>query len=345
MIDISGAVWPFDGSFRGDWALLLNGSVLRSGQISPDQPYSKAAPFSFSSPLAGTGTLNQVAVLPGDKVVLRAARDPVSSAFEVGVKFTVSFTADVPLDSDGDGIPDDVDNCPFTPNPDQADADGDGVGDACATVLCHPVPAGLVGWWPGNGNANDIVGGNNGTIIGDVRFAPGPCGLAFDLRRSGYVSVPEAPAFDFGPQDSFTAVAWVYRTGGAFAHFFGKRLGCGGGSDFYQDGVFSSAAGNLVPTGEWTLVGISCDQLTDTANQWRNGQLVSTSVGLGNPENNGDFRIGTSGDCEPFDGLLYNMMIFNRALTQADMTALYTGGCNAVCQLQSDDIGTPPTIS
>lgn len=34
-------------------------------------------------------------------------------------------------DTDGDGIPDDRDNCPFVPNPDQADYDADGVGDAC----------------------------------------------------------------------------------------------------------------------------------------------------------------------------------------------------------------------
>ena len=34
-------------------------------------------------------------------------------------------------DDDNDGVVDVVDNCPFTPNPDQLDADNDGIGDAC----------------------------------------------------------------------------------------------------------------------------------------------------------------------------------------------------------------------
>jgi hypothetical protein len=42
------------------------------------------------------------------------------------------FDRDAPaLDGDGDGVPDDADNCPSNPNPDQANADGDSDGDAC----------------------------------------------------------------------------------------------------------------------------------------------------------------------------------------------------------------------
>lgn len=38
---------------------------------------------------------------------------------------------DCVVDTDGDGVPDDTDNCVTTPNADQTDTDGDGFGDAC----------------------------------------------------------------------------------------------------------------------------------------------------------------------------------------------------------------------
>lgn len=39
------------------------------------------------------------------------------------------------VDTDNDGVPDDQDNCPDTPNSDQADSDGDGIGDVCDPQL------------------------------------------------------------------------------------------------------------------------------------------------------------------------------------------------------------------
>ena len=46
------------------------------------------------------------------------------------MKLTVEVCCNYP-DTDGDGVLDDADNCPAVPNPDQADSDGDGIGDAC----------------------------------------------------------------------------------------------------------------------------------------------------------------------------------------------------------------------
>ncbi|MBK9174997.1 MAG: T9SS type A sorting domain-containing protein [Flavobacteriales bacterium] len=43
-------------------------------------------------------------------------------------------------DSDGDGAPDQFDNCPFTPNPGQLDSDTDGRGDACDNCGMVPNP-------------------------------------------------------------------------------------------------------------------------------------------------------------------------------------------------------------
>ncbi|WP_295885551.1 thrombospondin type 3 repeat-containing protein [uncultured Thiohalocapsa sp.] len=47
------------------------------------------------------------------------------------LRFLSVADAPVILDTDGDGVADDLDNCPLTPNADQADGDEDGVGDVC----------------------------------------------------------------------------------------------------------------------------------------------------------------------------------------------------------------------
>src|SRR5581483_9842647 len=56
---------------------------------------------------------------------------------------------------------------------------------------CIAPPTGLVSWWPGEANAYDIVGVNNGTVHPGVTFGTGKVGQAFSFNgTSGYVSIP-----------------------------------------------------------------------------------------------------------------------------------------------------------
>lgn len=49
-----------------------------------------------------------------------------------GIRYmTYTMPLDCCPDSDGDGVCDDSDNCLDTPNSDQVDSDGDGIGDLC----------------------------------------------------------------------------------------------------------------------------------------------------------------------------------------------------------------------
>lgn len=66
----------------------------------------------------------------------RGAARPVDGDFSGATRcdigaFEFGALAPARIDSDADGVPDALDNCPTSFNPDQADSDRDGVGDAC----------------------------------------------------------------------------------------------------------------------------------------------------------------------------------------------------------------------
>lgn len=86
------------------------------------------------------------------------------------------YPAPAPSDGDGDGIPDGSDNCPEVDNPDQVDADSDGLGD-----VCDPIRVRAFTIWP------DALGL---ALTVQVHFPPG---TVFDAaRQSIRVSVGDS---------------------------------------------------------------------------------------------------------------------------------------------------------
>ena len=78
-----------------------------------------------------------------------------------------------PPDIDGDGVTDDKDNCPEVANTDQADTDGDGVGDACEEEASDTTATALTDEkdnCPEAANAHQADGDSNG--VGDACDPP-----------------------------------------------------------------------------------------------------------------------------------------------------------------------------
>ena len=91
-----------------------------------------------------------------------------------------------PDDQDGDGVPNDTDNCLDLPNSSQLDIDGDGIGDRCDSD-------------------NDNDGLENSV---DICPTTPNVGLAFD-GNNDFVQLPPTSAIDFSTSQNFTIELWL----------------------------------------------------------------------------------------------------------------------------------------
>ena len=76
-----------------------------------------------------------------------------------------------------------------------------------------PPPPGLVGWWSADGNANDLVAGNHGSIIDGTAFAPGVVDLGFFFDQPGSfnsVRIEDAVDGSLDVVGDITINAWVH---------------------------------------------------------------------------------------------------------------------------------------
>jgi hypothetical protein len=222
--------------------------------------------------------------------------------------------------------------------------------DGSSAGVCVTPPQGLVGWWPGQGNPNDITGGDNGTFPGT--YAPGEVGQAFSIDQDDYVTIPDEPALDTGyvsveawlRHDVATAtydpvVKKAPAAGGA-AGFSLEFDGSGTNLLFWVATVvdgWQSTPGPSVPIGTWTHAVGTYDGATISL--YVNGQLAGTTTATGPVlDSVGPMMIGrdpSNASSRSFVGLIDAVSIYDRALTATEVQSLYAAGSAGQCTSQA----------
>jgi hypothetical protein len=219
---------------------------------------------------------------------------------------------------------------------------------------CATPPAGLVSWWPGEGTANDIAGTNSGTLVNGVAFAPGKVGQAFSFDgTSSYIRVPDNPSLHF--TNAMTIEVWVSPSRlGAYQGVIGKWGWPGAGVQDYLVGVWPTGViafctcpagdcwqpSNVVstsslPVNQWTHFAVTYDG--STFKLYFNGVCETQTPYTGGIfPGTGDLTLGASvvsgGEVlYPFAGLIDEPAVYNRALSAAEIQAIYNAGSAGKC--------------
>jgi len=264
-------------------------------------------------------------------------------------------TTVVASDGDGDGIPDASDNCPGTPNPSQDDADGDGIGDACDSAPGCPgvaPPPGMISWWTGDNTAADIRGTNHGSLQNGAAYEAGLVGPAFSLGGGDdHVSIPNSPSLSF--PGALTVDFW-FKPNTTHApstptapSFFGKGF-LNSINLANNDGRLEVRGPSPRPNsttdtwlaGTWYHIAVTFDGTAYRIyvnGAQEGGATPSTYSILDNAE---AVMFGNlPGLSSGFDGLIDEVELFNRALSQAEIQALYDAGSAGKCKLIDDGDG------
>lgn len=232
----------------------------------------------------------------------------------------------------------------------------------CLSQTCVVPPPGLVSWWRGENNANDSSGTNDGVIISSVYFEPGIDGQCFHFVSGSNprVRIPDNPALAL--TNSLTIEGWIKANFGYWILDRGDDtigevpygLGFPDLSSLRLMFMLHSSINNWVelvtpspiPTNTWLHVAATFDGASGDMRIYVNGAIAAEtntvvrpicpltgaypSVGIGN-------AAGTAGF--PFDGWIDEISLYSRALSQAELQAIYQAGSAGKC------LSGPPSIA
>ncbi len=208
---------------------------------------------------------------------------------------------------------------------------------------------GLVGWWKFEGDSRDFIGKNHGTLIDNAKIEKGvlvldgdgdyvDCGDSLKLRLGKYQTIS---AWINILADSSDWVRFVgkgnltYRNYGLWRAVDGDILfqikGPEGYCSFYNNLGPGDSANIGVDSGWHHVVGVYDETY---GRLYINGNLVHSQSCTATPyQSEAPLTIGYGTMHKYFNGLIDNVMIFNRALSEKEIKSIYENQKNSFYSL------------
>jgi len=208
-------------------------------------------------------------------------------------------------DNDGDGIPDDVDNCPTTPNPNQIDSDNDGLGNEC-----DPNPLEILEVLVDGQQSNIITGAEVVQVIvrdGDISGtdeAKGEPDLTVNGKIIRMIQGFDGNWYGYFADRSQSQIADFEGTGGLnFGTFCGNDSSILDGENVVtvvdSEGIAINSQDGINGTDPPTLPLVGCSG-SITADGSLNVITNETQINTNSPPGTKDGQIGMDGNAWPF---------------------------------------------
>lgn len=212
--------------------------------------------------------------------------------------------------------------------------------DAGADAATCPTITGIVGWWKGESNAKDSAGANDGVWAGTATYVAAKVQKGMYFDGASRVDIADSNTLDV--TNAFTIDAWIsvgvsnanmriankataFSSDGFLFDVFGGKL------RLFSGGGAVESSSNLPIA---TLVHVAATLSGNSAVLYINGAVAATEATkmFPSPKNALPLRLGQdSSGSTAFVGTIDELALYNRSLTGAEVSTIYSRGANGRC--------------
>lgn len=226
----------------------------------------------------------------------------------------------------------------------------------CAAVFlraqtCVVPPSGLVSWWPGDANEDDVFGQNNPSAVNAVTLVPAKVQNGFTFGTQGYIQIPQSASLE---NQQFTWLAWARPDGpgpSSASIIVNQNIDLHDASIelawrasdarfIFLSGSTPTdviASSDTFPAGSFHLVAATYDGATFRL--YVDGVLEASrtaSVTIPYTANGWEFGSGAQQFFPAFpdtwNGAIDEIQAFNRPLSQSELLAIFSAGSAGECK-------------